>query len=131
MSQQPLDYQPAPTQGERPGVRRSAAAGFGAVVGTFITGPAIALAVLSGGAGHGDYGFARGLFPVPMCVAAYWTGSIEFVSIAMALVQFPLYGAAVGYFATGRRNAFAVVVLLTGAVHFLAFVLCSKASFFR
>lgn len=67
-----------------------------------ITIPALVLAVLSSGAGHGDYGFARLLFPIPLCVAVFVTGSIDTPSIVLALVQFSIYGGLIGYYATSR-----------------------------
>lgn len=61
MSQKPLDYQVPP-----PGLARAAVMAIGAGVGAAVTLPAIFLAILSGGAGHGTYLFARLLFPYAM-----------------------------------------------------------------
>lgn len=101
-----------------------------AVGGMFITIPALVLAVLSSGAGHGDYGFARLLFPIPMCVAVFVTGSIDTPSIVLALGQFPFYGGVIAYFAMSRRRRLLVAVLVLLLAHFLAFVACSGSSAF-
>jgi hypothetical protein len=68
----------------------------GSVVGLLIMLPALCIALLSGAAGHGDYIAARALFPVPMLLTRF-TGSIGVISLGTALLQFPLYGAVLGW----------------------------------
>jgi hypothetical protein len=101
-----------------------------AVAGMLITVPALVLAVLSAGAGHGDYGFARILFPIPMCVAVFVTGSIDAPSIVLALGQFPFYGGVIAYFAVTRRRRLWVALCVLLVAHFVAFVACSESSAF-
>jgi hypothetical protein len=109
---------------------RSAAIALGAGIGVVITLPALFLALLSAGAGEGDYGFARGLFPIPMCVAVFITGSIELPTLVLACVQFPVYGAAIGYCAGVSNKAFIMAVSSIAFVHLLGFVACSSSSAF-
>jgi hypothetical protein len=58
--------------------------------------PALGAAVLSAGAGHGGYAAARALFPLPMLLTLV-EGSIGPLAGGLALVQFPLYGALLGW----------------------------------
>jgi hypothetical protein len=58
--------------------------------------PAFLLAVASAGAGHGHYVMARMLFPFSMLLTLV-EGSIGPIALAVALFQFPLYGAMVGW----------------------------------
>lgn len=60
-------------------------------------------ALASGGAGHGDYIAARALFPVPMLLTVLHRNTIGAASFGLALVQFPLYGALLGW-TVARRN---------------------------
>jgi hypothetical protein len=101
-----------------------------AVGGMLITISALVLAVLSSGAGHGDYGFARLLFPIPLCVAVFVTGSIDTPSIVLALVQFSIYGGLIGYYATSRRRGVGVALVVLLLAHFVAFLACSASSAF-
>lgn len=69
-------------------VRKSARAW--ALTGLAFTIPALFLAMLSSGGGHGDYQFARAAFPVPMLLTFnVWVNPL---SIVAALAQFPVYG---------------------------------------
>ena len=101
-----------------------------AVAGMLITFPAVYLAVLSAGAGLGDYGYARLLFPIPICVAVFVTGSIDTPSIVLALGQFPFYGVVIAYFAVSRPRRFWVAVSVLLLAHFLALFACSASSAF-
>ena len=58
----------------------------GAVVGVLIELPALYAAIVSGGAGHGQYFAARALFPVPMVMTYYQGDRIGLLSISLALV---------------------------------------------
>jgi hypothetical protein len=65
-------------------------AGF--ALGVVLELPMIMVAIMSGGAGHGDYVAARVLFPASMLLTLV-EGQIGVLSIAVALLQFPIYGA--------------------------------------
>lgn len=69
----------------------SSRAGF--LVGLGITPVAFFLALYSAGAGHGDYGLARLLYPVPMLATLLTNTTITGLSIGLAALQFPAYGA--------------------------------------
>ena len=75
-------------------------AAIGFLVGAVVTVPAVALALSSIGDGHGDYGFARLLFPFSMLLAALLTREITTPLIILALLQFPTCGAAAGVLST-------------------------------
>ncbi len=91
----------------------------GVGIGTLFTGPAILAAIMSGGAGHGSYIAARVLFPFAMLFSQL-EGSIGLVAIGVGLVQFPLYGALIGWsLATQTTRVF----LLTIA-HLVAALAC-------
>lgn len=102
--------------------RRSAgvpvAVGF--AVGLVVEVVALFLAMLSGGAGHGDYAAARALFPVPMLTTLLEGDTIGPLSMTLALAQFPLIGALIGYCLALRRRA---PVIAVGVLHLVAMVL--------
>jgi hypothetical protein len=56
----------------------------------------MALSIYSGGAGHGDYGFARGFYPLPMLLTQITDDTIAQPSIVLALLQYPVAGFAIG-----------------------------------
>jgi hypothetical protein len=62
---------------------------IGAILGVVVTPVALVLAVLSGGAGHGDYLWARVLFPVLTFVMLAGGGAAV---LPLTLFQYPLYG---------------------------------------
>lgn len=124
MSQQPLDYQsPLPRHAKT----RSAAIGVGAGVGAALTLPAIFLAILSSGAGHGTYLFARLFFPYPMLLTPLTGGSIAAPSMVLAFLQLPIEGALIGLALASKRPLLAGAVL---GAHLVAFGLCSSLSNF-
>ena len=125
MSRQPLDYQSPAVHVTPWSESRKMAIGLGVGVGSVITPIALSLAMASGGGGHGDYGFARGLFPIPMCIAMYISGSITIPSIALAFVQFSMYGGIIGYASTLQRLVFASIAATLLITHLLAFLICS------
>jgi hypothetical protein len=92
----------------------------GAALGLSIAAPAVFAAIVSAGAGHGDYAAARALFPVPM-LSTLPEGRIGATAIALALVQFPLYGAAIGW-ARARRAC--LPAALAGFLHLAAAIAC-------
>jgi len=92
----------------------------GAALGIVVAVPAIFLAVISGGAGHGDYVAARLLFPFSMLLTPI-EGSIGPVAICVGLLQFPLYGALIGRALASRTHqAFSLLM----AVHSVAALAC-------
>jgi len=104
--------------------RRANVVAISVVVGVVVTIPAMVLAVLSMGSDDGV--FARFLFPLSGCAAVFVAGPNDYSSlVVLALVQFPVYGGVIGFYATsGRRLRIAVGVLLL--IHFLAFVACLR-----
>jgi hypothetical protein len=85
----------------------------GLAAGIVVAPLAIWLSVMSGGAGHGGYVWARLLLPIPLAARDFGTT----VMIVAAIVQYPCYGAAVGYGFAARRGAGAVVLLLILLCH--------------
>ncbi len=82
------------------------------------------MAILSGGAGHGDYAFARALFPLPMLVTLLTNDTISFPSIALALVQFPIYGGVVGHGLTGAYNTRFRAIVIIAVLHAIFAAMC-------
>jgi hypothetical protein len=100
-----------------------------AIVGGFLTGlgatvPAVILAIISGGSGHGNYAFALALFPFPMLLTQVTHDSVAALSIVLALVQFPIYGAILGYYRSIGRNEFVYSSCALGFLHAVAAVVC-------
>lgn len=94
---------------------------LGVVVGFF----AIVLAMASGGAGHGHYVFARALFPLPMLITRVTHDTIELPSMAIAILQFPVYGIALGWAISDHKRLAAW--LIVGALllaHLAAAMVC-------
>ena len=104
---------------EQPQARRPAAAlmALGGLIGVGVGFVALLLAVMSAGAGHGDYAAARALFPVPMLTTLLEGDTIGPLSISLALAQFPLLGALAGWCRHSGRRAGLVVA---GAIHLVA-----------
>jgi hypothetical protein len=92
----------------------------GVALGTLIELPALLVAIASSGAGHGDYVAARALFPLSMLLTLL-EGSIGVFSGGLALLQFPLYGALLGW-ARWRRSYGAVI--LVASLHLVAAIAC-------
>lgn len=95
-------------------------AGIG--IGVLITPVAVTLAVMSGGAGHGHYEFARLFFPYTMLLTRLVGDTITLPLMALALAQFPLYGEIIG-FAKSKGSAAIAAVLLVVA-HTIAVIVC-------
>jgi hypothetical protein len=95
---------------------------IGVAAGVLVTPAAVVLAVLSAGAGHGHYEAARALFPYTMLLTLLSGDTITLPLIALALVQFPLYGLALGLAAGKGRLAWAL--LLLSAAHAVAALAC-------
>jgi hypothetical protein len=91
--------------------------------GGVVTPPAAILAIVSGGAGHGHYEFARLLFPFTMLLTRVTEDKITIPLIVLALAQFPLYGASIGICAARPWLAFVIGgVLFIG--HLIAAAFC-------
>lgn len=78
------------------------------------------LAVASTGAGHGDYLWAKILFPYTM-LSALAFGSITLPFILLAILQFPLYGVGLGIANKKHKASVAVTGLL--ALHIVAAIM--------
>lgn len=100
-------------------VRRSRLTGV--LAGVLLSLPALFLALLSAGAGHGDYGFARALFPVPMLLTLIQGDTIGILSMATSLLQFPLYGLVLADAFARRRVLWAALLVI---VHAAAALFC-------
>ena len=85
----------------------------GLLVGLCATPIALLLALLSGGAGHGDYVPARLLYPIPMLVTLLTNNTITSLSVGLAVAQFPAYGV---FAASGGRIRW----LALGIIHAVA-----------
>ncbi|MER9405624.1 hypothetical protein NKI36_16450 [Mesorhizobium caraganae] len=96
----------------------SSQAGF--LVGLGITPIAFFLALYSAGAGHGDYVLARLLYPIPMLATLLTNTTITGLSIGLAALQFPAYGAARGrrfrWLALGVIHGVAIIAAFSGAL---------------
>ena len=79
---------------------RAVLIGFG--LGAVVAVPAIFLALMSAGAGHGDYVLARALFPAPMLLTLV-EGSIGQLAMTVGLLQFPAYGALLAWASSGAN----------------------------
>lgn len=64
--------------------------------GALVTPMAIFLSVVSVGNGHDSFDLAKAFFPLPMLMTG--NGSIGFIQLLFAFIQFPLYGAVIGRF---------------------------------
>lgn len=92
----------------------------GVVFGALIALPALLVAAVSGGAGHGDYFAARLVFPFSMLLTLV-EESIGVVSLSVALLQFPLYGALIGWIVSRRSYRPAIAMAL---LHLVAAIAC-------
>ena len=97
-------------------------AAIGLGIGVTITPPALLLAILSAGAGHGDYGLAKLLFPYSMLLTRLTGDTITLPLIALALTQFPVYGGLIGVYWNRRLAVFIAAILLP--CHATAVLLC-------
>jgi hypothetical protein len=94
----------------------------GAAIGIAVTPPAVNAAIASAGGGHGHYVAARILFPFTMLLSET-TGSIELPWQILGIVQFPAYGAIIGFSCNSlKRAAWAACIIFT--LHVLAVAIC-------
>jgi hypothetical protein len=95
----------------------------GLALGLLVGLPTLALAVASAGAGHGDYSFARLLFPWTMLLTRAQGDVITRPLLTLALAQFPLYGALIGAtLSSGRTRTITIVAI--GLFHAIADAIC-------
>lgn len=94
---------------------------IGLALGVPVTVLALIAAIVSAGAGHGDYVAARLMFPAPMLASLLSGDTIGAPSIVIALLQFPAYGALIGW-TLGRQSSLPIVI--AAAVHIAAAILC-------
>lgn len=92
---------------------------WGTLTGIILTIPALLLAILSSGAGHGDYLFARALFPWPMLLTL--DQEIGLLSVAIALAQFPVFGFLIGNAMASNKYG---AVIAIAALHGVGVALC-------
>ena len=97
---------------------------IGLAAGVAITPIALILAVISGGAGHGHYEFARLLFPFTMLLTRLAENRITLPLVMIAFIQFPCYGAIVGGYASQRRK-----ILVVSGLIFLAHAVAAATCF--
>jgi hypothetical protein len=83
---------------------------IGIIYGVLVTPPALFLAMLSTGAGHGDYLAARLLFPAPM-LTTHLFGQISAPALLLAIVQFPVYGFLIGASCESGRSKLWLAVI--------------------
>ncbi|MHC4341534.1 MAG: hypothetical protein ACYSX0_15150 [Planctomycetota bacterium] len=80
-------------------------------------------AMISGGAGHGDYLWAKVFFPYSM-LTIHAHGCIETPAIVMAVAQLPLYGLFLAWNAKWRPARLRKMAILLTALHAVAVLLC-------
>ena len=88
----------------------------GGIVGVVVTPIAVIAAMISGGAGHGDYVAAQVLYPVPILLSDL-LGDFSLPLIVLALAQFPMYGVLGGSF--WLKGLIWILV-----IHFIAVTIC-------
>lgn len=96
----------------------------GVIIGMLIESMAVVLAVMSAGAGHGHYEFARLFFPYTMLLTRLVSDEITWPLIVLALVQFPLYGAIIWIAGLKSSGSAAVAGVLLLVPHAVAVVFC-------
>lgn len=93
----------------------------GLVAGALVAVPALVIAFVSAGAGHGHYVAARALFPGPMLLTLVEGDTIGALSIAVGLLQFPIYGFFLGWGFAGRNYLGALTLF---SLHMVAAAAC-------
>ncbi len=91
------------------------------IVSLIVTPLALLLGIGSGGAGHGDYFWAKILFPYTM-LSTFLFESITAPFILLAIIQFPLYGFILAF--ASERKRFGSLVIVLAMAHILAAALC-------
>lgn len=100
----------------------------GAIVGGVFTPVALFLSVLSGGAGHGDFGFAKLFYPIPVILMDCEIESIIIDLSAVALIfilvpfQYVIIGYLVGHGYLKGNLSLSITLLSLGGLHLLAVI---------
>lgn len=102
---------------------------IGLILGILATPVALLLAIVSAGAGHGDYLAAGILYPVPMLVAIIFE-EINPVVLGLACLQFPVYGWLSGVSWASRKPKIALWLLTSHAVSLGLFWLLRDGGFY-
>jgi hypothetical protein len=104
--------------------------GSGTIVGTGMSVPLVIVSFFSAGFGHGTYKPMIMCFPYTM-LSAEFVGLITWPAILLGLIQFPAYGALIGWSIATRRSG--PLALALGAVHVavaaIAFSMAAKSGF--
>ncbi len=95
----------------------------GLAIGIALTFPALILAIVSSGIGHGDYVCTRLLFPYSMLLTLSDERIVHLLLIALALIQFPSYGAIIGFGLSRSKNKWLIPLVLT-FIHLAFAVAC-------
>lgn len=93
---------------------------IGAFVGAIASVPALFIAMVSAGGGHGHYVEARALFPVPMLLTLV-ENKIGPIAIGIGLLQFPFYG---GLLARAIVRRGYLPIAAAALVHLVAAIAC-------
>jgi hypothetical protein len=91
----------------------------GVALGALAAIPTVAVSIWAAGAGHGSYAPAIILFPAAM-LSIVLTNTISKTGIAVALLQFPLYGFVLGRIRAQLRLRLGVALAVIHAVFVLA-----------
>jgi hypothetical protein len=110
---QPLDYSSI----RRPKASRGIRVCIGIAIGIVVTVPTILAGIVSAGGGHGHYEAARAFFPLPLLMTQLTGNQIDGFVLFLVFVQFPIYGAIIGWYRGIRLivAAIAITVLHCGA----------------
>ena len=83
-------------------------------VSLLITPVCLLIAAISGGAGHGDYTAAIVMFPYAALFIVFFDRfpAATMIMASLAILQFPLYGAAMSIYARKKRMRMALVGVL-------------------
>ncbi len=92
-------------------------------MGVAVTPVAFFLSIVSGGSGHGDYGAARLLYPYSMLLTRLTDNHIGWLALSVAMLQFPVYGAAMGIGASRPRRLLGTCAIVA-AGHASAAIAC-------
>jgi hypothetical protein len=94
---------------------------IGLIVGVVVTPVLVFLAVVSGGAGHGDYFWARVFYPL-LCWLMLFAGAGALV-VPFVFLQYPFFGWFIGRCITKKQFIRLAVVLLVLQIIPMIFVL--------
>jgi hypothetical protein len=101
---------------------------IGVVAGAVFGALATLLAAGAAGAGHGTYVPAAILFPYTMSISALM-GTIALPLIALAFLQYPIYGWLMGRASKVGQTSFALLCVHVASIFAALFVMSSRGSF--